>query len=546
MAGFGAVFLVATVLVFEPSLNAPFIFDDFHLPFANPHAAQMSPVFWVGGVRPLLMATYWANFLLAGSATFYYHLTNIVLHVLASVLAFGVLRRLLKLSNPHAGSPLLSLVGAAIFLLHPLQTESVDYLSGRSEVLCGLFVLGSWLIFLNHFNEWTMLLTAAKVVAVAGAAILSKESGICVAGLLIATDIYWKEGSIGTQLRKRWILYGPLAVGALAVSVIILRGLSNSTTAGFSAGWTPGSYALTESKAILLYLRLFLLPVGQNADWRLPVIDGVARALPYLAGVAFFVAAIVWLYHRARLVSFGLLVFLIALAPTSSFIPVADALAERRMYVPILGLVIAVLGALPAVRRTVSVSVAVTAIIALLSALGIASWHRSQVWSSDVSLWRDAIAKSPRNSRAHASLGGAYMLQRNCAAAAPEYELAVVYGGLDEVNGRNLGAAYECSGQADKALAAYRELVATHPIADAWTRIGYLEGLHEHATAAMAAFDTAIRLDQRNVNAWAFRGTARIALNDLTGARDDFHHALALDPANLIATQWMEKLSKVR
>ncbi len=134
------------------------------------------------------------------------------------------------------------------------------------------------------------------------------------------------------------------------------------------------------------------------------------------------------------------------------------------------------------------------------------------------------------------------MLKGDCSEAVREYELAVEFGDMNEANGLNLGAAYECSQQPDKALTLYRKLVALHPIAHAWSRIGYLEGLRDHADAAITAFTTAIRLDPGNVTAYALRGIARRALNDLTGARDDLRHALALDPTNTIALQWMAKL----
>ncbi len=370
----------------------------------------MPAAFWIGGSRPLLMATYWANYSLSGPSTFAYHAVNILLHTVAAALAFGVLRKLLRLAYPSANPDVPGSVGAMVFLVHPLQTESVDYLAGRSELLCVLFVLASFLIFLGHFNERTTVVTAAKVLACAGAAVLSKESGVCLAALLVATDLYWKTGSTAEQFRKRWVLYGPAVVCTLAAAFVIIRSLSHSTTAGFSSGSTPGHYALTESEAILLYLRLFLFPVGQNVDWQLPVISAWAQAWPFVAGLALIIIAVVFLYRRARLISFGLLVFLIALAPTSSVIPIADAMAERRMYLPILGLIIAMLGAVFGIGRLRPVRPPAAAALAAVAVamLGIASWHRSGLWSSDVTLWSDAIAGNPRNSRAHSNLGGAF------------------------------------------------------------------------------------------------------------------------------------------
>ena len=129
--------LTAAAIVFSPAIDGTFIFDDFHLPFTDPNAAAMPARFWIGDVRPLLMTTYWANYLVSGSHPFSYHVVNIVLHATAATLVYFLLRKLLVISavgiNHHP--QWIAMFGAGLFLLHPLQTESVDYIAGRSEVL---------------------------------------------------------------------------------------------------------------------------------------------------------------------------------------------------------------------------------------------------------------------------------------------------------------------------------------------------------------------------------------------------------------------------
>jgi tetratricopeptide (TPR) repeat protein len=539
---FAAAALIAALVVFSPALRAPFVFDDYHLPFADPKAAQMPWRFWIGGVRPLLMATYLGNYLFSGVRTFSYHAVNLTLHLIASAIAFLVLKELIRISRLSLSPVWCALAGSCVFLLHPLQTESVDYIAGRSEILCSLFVLAGWLVFLRHFEAKVTVSTAAAILGCGAAAVLSKESGVCLALLLAATDFYWRRENPAAWLRRRLILYVPLLVGLAAAVVAVLGGLGPSSTAGFHVSG-PLSYALTECRVIVLYLRLFFFPAGQNVDWQIPLFsrlsDGNAPA--FLVVIAVLGCAILLLYRRARSISFGLCVFLLALAPTSSFVPIRDAMAERRMYLPILGLTFALIGLADRVtvkpRRIAAAAVSAVAVLAALC------YHRSLVWDGDMPLWEDAIAQNPKNARAHASLGSAMMLNHDCAAAAREFGVVVDLQGLDDIDGRNLGAAYECSGQPERALSTYRLLVGVHPESEAWTRIGYLEALSEHSDEALAAFDTAVRLDPNNTSAWAFRGVARVAVNDLSGAREDFHHALALDPANEIASSWLAKLA---
>ena len=119
---------------------------------------------------------------------------------------------------------------------------------------------------------------------------------------------------------------------------------------------------------------------------------------------------------------------------------------------------------------------------------------------------------------------------------------AVELEGLNEISGGNLATAYECAGQNDLALDTYKSLVAVHPDAAAWTRIGYLEALKERVAGSLAAFENALRLDPNNSVAYSYRGTGRLALGDMAGARSDFQRALALDPGNAVAAGGLSRI----
>ena len=341
--------LLAAIVAYQPALEGPFLFDDLHLPFTDPHAATAGPGLWIGGVRPVLMATYWFNYLTSGTRLVPYHLTGLLLHTLTAILVFFVLRRLLDLAKVKLDRRLCALFGAGLFLLHPLQTESVAYIAGRSEVVAGLFYAAAWLVFLNHFQSATTFATAAKILILTGAAVLGKESAISVPAVLFLTDLYWNPAPLDRQLRSRLKLYLPIVIGGGLAAIWILRGLIGAESAGFGiAGLTPATYALTQCKVILTYIRLFLFPIGQNGDWNLPFFHSLTdhNAWIYVSGMAGFAALIAVTYKRAKLLSFGLLIFLVLLLPTSSVVPIKDAIAERRLYVPITGLILGLIWAL--------------------------------------------------------------------------------------------------------------------------------------------------------------------------------------------------------
>jgi tetratricopeptide (TPR) repeat protein len=302
---------------------------------------------------------------------------------------------------------------------------------------------------------------------------------------------------------------------------------------------------------ILTYIRLFILPFGQNGDWQLPFYhsftDGAAAV--YVIVLFMALAATIWLYKRDRVISFGLAAFFLMLAPTSSFVPVADAIAERRMYLPIAGLIFAVLGAVARMRLTPAARWA-GAIAALLifSAL---SYNRSVAWASDLSLWSNSVQTNPASFRAHYGLGSAMLARGDCAGAVEQLSVARSLPGATQGISRNqvlwnLAEAYQCGKQPTEALAAYRSFAAVQPTAAAYHQIGFVEASLGHSDAAMTAFGQALALDPNDASAYTYRGLARIALNDLDGGESDLHRALELDPGNQMAVQGLATVASQR
>lgn len=541
----GATFAIALV-VFGPALNGSFIFDDFHLPFADPNASGMPTGFWIGGARPVLTATYWLNFLVSGTRPFTYHLVNVLLHAGTAVLIFFIFERLFAISGAKFARRWFALFGAALFLLHPLQTESVDYIAGRSELIAGFFLCAAWLIFLRNFENDDSPGLVLGIVLLGGLAVLGKESAISLPALLLLTDFYFSGRPIGKQMERRFKLYSVFLLGAVAAAFVILRSLTSGTGAGFSAGVSPFEYALTQCRVILTYLRLFLIPAGQNADWQLPFYRSFTEGAAgwYAVGLVALLAAVVWLYKRDRLISFGLAVFLLLLAPTSSIVPIKDAIAERRMYLPIAGLILALLGVAAKIRFTPAQRWA-TATVILLTCAAL-SWNRSAVWESDLTLWSDSVSANPANYRAHFGLGSALLIRHDCVAAAREFAAARSLEGSNEEILWNLGVADQCGQKPAEALVAFRSFAAAHPTAAAYNQIGLVEAALSHTDAALDAFEQALRLDPNNSMAYAYRGVERVALHDPENGQADLRRALVLDPGNEVAAKGMSMLAAGR
>jgi tetratricopeptide (TPR) repeat protein len=532
-----------SLAVFAPSLNGGFIFDDLHLPFADPHAAKATPAFWIGGVRPILMLTYWINFLISGTDTLSYHLVNLFIHASNAVLIFFIYDRLFEISRAKVDRRWFALFGASLFLLHPLQTESVDYIAGRSELVSGFFFFSAWLVFLRHFEKESGFFLSLKIGLLAGLGVLAKESAISLPAVLLLTDLCFRDKPIGQQLKGRLKLYSLFLVGGLAAAIKILGSLTAGTAAGTSIGVSSFEYFLTQCRVILTYLRLFLIPVGQNGDWQLSFYRSLAGAgqVAFLLAILMLLGLAIWLYPRDRLASFGLAAFFVMLAPTSSIIPIKDALAERRMYLPMAGLLLLVLALAARIRFTPAWRAGTAIVILLVCA--VLSSQRSTVWASDFNFWSDSARGNPANYRAHFGLGVAMMVRKDCPGAVHEFAAARAEAPSDQEVLWNLASAQECAKQFADALASYRSYASVNATSAAYNHIGYVEAMLGHPAEAQDVFERAIKLDPNDATAYAYRGMMHYAVGSFADARIDLRRALEIDPDNQIAATGMAKLA---
>jgi len=548
-AAFG-IALLAALLAFLPSLFGSFIFDDFGLPFAKPEAATMSAHFWIGGVRPVLMASYWLNFVLSDQNPVPYHLFNLFLHALTATFVYFCGLSLLKaagIAEPQKRT--LAIFIAGIFLLHPLQTESVDYIAGRSEVLTGVFYFGAFAVFLQALHSSFGFGRVLAVLALFGAAALSKEHAVTLPVLMLLTGVWWSDSGL-QHIRRGARLYLSVLALAAAAATYALYILAGAKSAGF--GMTQPrwyEYFLTECRVIPVYLRLFIAPAGQNADWSLPFSHGwfdpwsAFCLLALCTAVAFAVRC----RRRAPLIGYGFIVFLLLLAPTSSVMPIKDALAERRMYLPVFGLAVAAAGLLASLKLTARNLTGL--VIAVLAVAGVLSFRRSEVWTSEVALWSDVVDKSPENIRGYTALGAARVKAKQCGEAIAAYQAAIRLGKDQTGDQPNLdmplASAYVCNHEPAKAREMLRK-IASPEAAKMLDGLGVASGKEGDGQQALSDFNDAIRIAPDYALAYLHRGMYEYATSDERAAEEDLRHTLVLDPGNVLARDGLQHLRHER
>ncbi|MFN7993004.1 MAG: tetratricopeptide repeat protein [Bryobacteraceae bacterium] len=519
--------------VYSPALGGPFVFDDNDLPYRlSSFSSDLRS--WISGVRPLLMFTYWLNFQVS-KEPFGYHAVNVFLHVLNGFLLYFIIRKLLVLQpgeTPARNDGLIAGFAASAFLLHPVQTEAVSYIASRSECLSVLFFFAAFAAFLYRGSQAISWRAGIGVLALFAAALATKEHTLTLAGLLVLTDYYWNPGFSFAGIRRNWRIYLPVVAVSLGGLAFVGRILERASSAGFRIKeFTWYQFFFTQCRAFFVYLRLFLFPAGQNIDYDYPISRTLVDRGAILGLIAILVLAVAAFYFRRRypLASYGFFVYLLLMAPTSSFVPIKDALAERRMYLPMIGLLLIMADGLRRVRldrRKMAYGMS-----ALAAVLAFVTWQRNQVWAADMALWEDSVHKSPQNPRAHFQLAQAYMdngrvqdalsqFAETARLQAPTYELLVDW-----------GLAYDQAGRLEEALAKLRQAAALRPGAHVYSQIGMVYAKRSQWPEALAALDQAEKLDPNYAYSYYYRGGIRAKTGDFAGAVADYQRALAIDPS---------------
>lgn len=433
-----AAIALATIVAYHNTLSVPELLDDPVALSENatlrtlwPPWAPFAPPADSGfGGRPFVNFTFAANYAVGGTDLRGYHVVNGAIHLGAALALFGLVRRTLAGAAAASGpsvAPLrdhatvLALSIALVWSVHPALTMAVTYLSQRTESLMGLCYLITLYAFARGSSAGAWRGWYAVSVATCAAGMATKEGMVTAPVMVLLYDRTFGSGSFGAALRQRPRYYAALAGTWLLLAALLTTGL-HQRQVGFGLGVESWRYALTECRAVLHYLRLGVWPHPLVFDHG-RVYLGLAAALPYLVAVLVLLALTVLALRRRPMWGFVATWFFVTLAPTSSVVPIAQQpIAENRLYVPIIAVVVAGMFALHAVagRRLL---VAAAAVIAL--AFTALAERRNAAYGSEIALWADTVRKRPDNPRAYDNLGQALHRAGRPQEAIPHYERAL-------------------------------------------------------------------------------------------------------------------------
>ncbi|NQU40182.1 MAG: hypothetical protein HQ523_09545 [Lentisphaerae bacterium] len=390
------------------TFTAPFVFDDMTALVQNPNLGSVWPI----GFSPrwLVDLSFDLNYLLHGRHVAGYHLVNLLIHVGAGLLLYGIVRR--TLLKPHlrdsfgAAATPLAFVVTALWVVHPLQTESVTYMCQRYESLMGLCFLATLYAFIRATDadaparrrRWA---NAALVVCALGMG--TKEVMVAAPLVVWLYDALFVGRSWTAPWRERWRLHLGLflTLGILVMFELLMMGRTLDADQSLTGGLSPWLYLATQTEVILHYIRLSFLPYGLCLDYAWPPATGWGAVLwPALLVSAIGVATL-WALWRRHPLGFAGASFFIILAPTSSVLPVPDIAFEHRMYLPLACLLAAVIPAVYALLsrhlRGTHLLIGATVVVLALTGLTLA---RNHDYRSELALWRSVVDRRPGNLRA--------------------------------------------------------------------------------------------------------------------------------------------------
>jgi tetratricopeptide (TPR) repeat protein len=530
--------------------------------------------------RPVANLSFAINHAVSGLSLPPLHFTNLMLHLLAALVLMALVRRTLLLPR-FAGrfqesADGLSLLGTLLWMLHPVQTESVTYLVQRVELLAALFLLVTLYAALRASEAARPFAWSAAAVLACGLGMGSKETMAVAPIIVLLYDRAFLFPSFRQAAQKRWMLYAGLAATWLVLALQVVTH-PRQRSAGLHFAWLgPAQYLGIQIGALPRYLSILLVPVGLIFDYGVPgfgvpLVHSFSQWGPPGALLVALLALSLWAWLRRPAAGFLAISFFILLSPSSSIFPVVtEAISEHRLYLPSAAAVLLLVSGGQALlgRRRIGAALAVAAVLAL----ALLTFRRNQDYATARTLWEDTVRKRPQNARAWSQLARSWektaevtgdptaldkaieLFQHSLALhdAQPDAHLSLARSlerrgrfpeavphcrkaiALEPADYEIVGDAANClvrAGRLEEAGAAYRLALSLKPD---WAIGHYNAGAFlakiGNVRAALDEFHSALALDGTLVRAWHDAGSAAARIGLPGEALKDLETALRLQP----------------
>jgi len=539
--------------LYANSLHAPFVFDDLQNieqnsmirvsgwdPSALFRAAFESP-----SPRPVANLSFALSWALGGGDPFAFHCANVAIHILNALLVWALAMRVVPVAARASGRELsgertlaISAASGLLFVAHPIATQAVTYIVQRMTSLAVCFGLIAFLLFLigrdapagrRRYSYWFVAALSW------GLAVGSKQIAAPLPLFALAYEWFFLQDlSREWLLRRRWWLLGVASVALAGVLGIVV--FHDFALQYAHRPFDMVERQLTQFRVLWFYLGLILLPspARLNLTHEFSISHSLFDPLTTLfalLGLLGLAAFAVMVARRERLLSFTIFWFLGTLAIESSIVAL-ELVYEHRLYLPLVWL--SILGSDAIFRLSSRRLLPAIAVVALLVG-GMSVWtiERNAHWRDALTLWGDAVRKSPGDHRAHNNLGDAHMREGHLGDARKSFERSVAIA-PDYARARhNLAIALHESGEIVPALLRYREALELEPAnAELHRNLGAALEEDGQFAAALDAYERATRLSPRSARAHHDLGLLRVKTGDEAAGLAQLERACELEPGN--------------
>ncbi len=500
------------VVAYSNTLTVPFHLDDIPVIVENPRIKSLSNISSLykdieghGGTEPFALTTFAINYYLGGLNTFGYHVFNIIIHTINGILLYFFILMTAKLLNyTEKNIRPIAFFSSLVFVTHPIQTECVTNIIGRTTPLITVFYLTGILLFVKAVSSdkgrpfYIMALFLSSLLGMA-----SRENFVTFPFMLLLYDFFFVSKYRLKSVIGHYKIHLPVILTLVYFAYLVFYGDYEIIRIGLEIA-SPIEYLMTQTNVHWTYLRLLVLPVNQNLDYDYPI----ARTLFEFPTIFSFIGYMgIWaagLYYLKRrpVISFGILWFLITLSPVSSIIPFNNMIFEHRMYLPSIGIFVAAGACVYIVieklnhrweGRTGKAAVAICSVIIVV--LTGVTYARNTIWKEEVTLWEDVVRKSPKKERAQNNLGNAYRDKGMLNRAEEHLKTALQINPDYVVAYNNLGYTYYLKGRVDEAIEQYMHALALQPVnVQALNNLGKAYGFKGEIDKAIKYLKTAISI----------------------------------------------------
>lgn len=431
-------------------------------------AGALPPQF-SGAFRPGLILLYLIYYQVFGTNPLGWHIQSVAVHVTNTLLVYFILKLLMR---KNAGP--FPFFGGVIFGVHPIHTEAVTYIAASINTVGVLFFLAAFLSYVKRRYVFALLLAIA--------AFFTYEFTLTLPVILLLYHWCMEKKKITDKKSIMSVLPFFAGVGGYVIArSFAIHTLSRGT-------YLLGSFYLTMlamSKVFLAYIGLLVMPLFQSVNHTLPggivsgyyidlkeaavrnqsILDPETLAAIVMIGI---IGVIGWkVRKKIPLASFGIGWFFITLLPASNIIPVQELMAERYLYIPSFGFLLAFLGCIrygiTLENNRIAKRMLVVGGVALIFLYSVLTIARNAVWATPITLWEDTVKKSPTGEIAYYNLGNAYREKGEFDKAIDAYRRAIANKPKSMGSFINMGTIYMERGEYPQALASFQSALAIDP-----------------------------------------------------------------------------------